>query len=374
MTERAGGSGGRDHQQVLEPLRGGDRDQRRATRSAPPASRPGCGGRGQIRLERMPDTAGRLRSCLWFPETSQSFERTRSRLEQLSFRLAGERSRMASSRRHLNCPACSIRSERRDADPVHPSSATPRHVVGTPARRPRVRTAHQRGAGCAGSLARGSAARLIPALVSFASAMAAPRTRASGSVRSSGCATTARVAWSTGSRTIYYSLTAPAKGGPAAPTAAARPGGRGRGGASTRPRHVVRYYRPRDIRPLIAPACPARASGARRSHGGTPPPVLITSFRPSPATRRWSSASPGSTAPEPRRGCTRARRSRASRCPQRGPEEVPLPLRSRLLATFNSGFKLTRLGRRLRDRRAHLRAACTTARRRSCATATAAST
>ena len=60
-----------------------------------------------------------------------------------------------------------------------------------------------------------------------------------------------------------------------------------------------------------------------------------------------------------------------SRGPDGGADASSAP---RLVATFNSGFKLERLGRRLRRRRPHLRADASPDWRRSCATATAGST
>jgi hypothetical protein len=116
---------------------------------------------------------------------------------------------------------------------------------------------------------------------------------------------------------IYYSLTAPATGGAALrslPTA----------GAAAR-------YAPRAIPPVIRPALP----GEGVWHGAGP--VLVATFRPDPlypqmvagvawidSSRTWVQLYPGRYEP-PGGGA---------------PAEVPPALRSRLVATFNSGFKL----------------------------------
>jgi hypothetical protein len=77
------------------------------------------------------------------------------------------------------------------------------------------------------------------------------------------------------------------------------------------------------------------------ANGGSAPPVLITSYRPDPIdyprvvagvawidhTRTATTLVPGISEP-------------AVPLPSRGPEEVSLSTRSRLVATFNSGFKL----------------------------------
>jgi phosphodiester glycosidase len=129
---------------------------------------------------------------------------------------------------------------------------------------------------------------------------------------------------------IYYSLNAPAKGGPALkrlPTVGVGATALGAG------------YRPRPIPPVIDPALP----GEGVWHGTGPivrgaPPVLVTTFRPDPnypqmvagvawidSTRAWVQLYPGRYEP-PNSGSALA--------------EVPAALRGGLLATFNSGFKL----------------------------------
>ncbi len=139
---------------------------------------------------------------------------------------------------------------------------------------------------------------------------------------------------------IYYTLNAPSTGGPALhslPRQASVTGGRAR--------VPVHYYRPPRIRPVIHPALPGEGVWhATLAGGGSRPPVLITSFRPNPlypqlvAGVAWIDSSRTSTwlypgAQEP-----------AVTMTSRGPEEVPVPLRSKLVATFNSAFKLSDSG------------------------------
>ncbi len=140
---------------------------------------------------------------------------------------------------------------------------------------------------------------------------------------------------------IYYSLNAPSTGGPALRKLPQQSSvNTGHGG-----RVPVHYYRPHRIRPVIHPALPGEGAWrATFADGGTRPPVLITSFRPNPlypqlvAGVAWIDSSRTSTwlypgAQEP-----------AVAMPSRGPEEVPMHLRGKLVATFNSGFKLADSG------------------------------
>jgi len=130
----------------------------------------------------------------------------------------------------------------------------------------------------------------------------------------------------------YYSLTAPSKGGPslkALPLV---------GGGLVHER--VGAFAPRVVRPLIFPALAGEGVWRRTRTGlGKHPPVLVTVYRDEPAypreiaglawidTRRVSiTLNPGVLEPNVTL--------------PRGSSEVPQALRSRLLATFNSGFKL----------------------------------
>jgi len=141
---------------------------------------------------------------------------------------------------------------------------------------------------------------------------------------------------------IYYSLNAPAKGGKPLTSLPDLPGTSIAGSG----RHVrIHYYRPRAIRPIIHPALPGEGRWrATFAGGGGRPPVLITSFRPTPvypdvvAGVAWVDASRTSTWLYP--GISEP----AVPMTSRGPEEVPRQLRSKLVATFNSGFKLSDSG------------------------------
>ena len=184
---------------------------------------------------------------------------------------------------------------------------------------------------------------LLPGVVSFA-AMLTQRSDSSLGVRS--------VEWlrDNGARglvnrveNIYYSLNSPATGGPAL-KALPRQAGAGsavavRAAALARARAAA--YQPPSIAPVIAPALAGEGVWhGTYSAGGAHPPVLITSFRPDPNypqlvagvawidhTRTSTWLYPGIQEPN-------------VALPSRGPEEVPPSMRGKLVATFNSGFKL----------------------------------
>jgi len=140
---------------------------------------------------------------------------------------------------------------------------------------------------------------------------------------------------------IYYSFNAPSTGGPALRALPKQTGAVGAGAA----RYHVHYYRPRRIEPTIHPALPGEGVWrATFAPGRSHPPVLITSFRPDPSypqlvagvawidhtqTSVW--LYPGLSEP-------------AVTLPSRGPMEVPIRRRRQLVATFNSGFKLSDSG------------------------------
>ena len=139
---------------------------------------------------------------------------------------------------------------------------------------------------------------------------------------------------------IYYSLTAPSKGGPrlkALPKQA--------GAVKAFVARPVHHYRPPNIAPVITPALPGEGVWhATFAAGGSRPPALITSFRPEPSypqlvagvawidhTRASVRLYPGLQEP-------------SVAMPARGPMEVPRRLRPTVVATFNSGFKLSDSG------------------------------
>lgn len=146
-----------------------------------------------------------------------------------------------------------------------------------------------------------------------------------------------------GVENLYYTLSAPATGGPALHALPQQPDA---GSAGPSPRsHVAVAYRPARINPVIHPSLPGEgvwrstfAGHARR------PPVLVTSFRPDPnypqlvAGVAWINTRVTTTWLYP------GRLEPAVSLPSRGPMQVPSSLRSRLVATFNSGFKLSDSG------------------------------
>jgi hypothetical protein len=136
---------------------------------------------------------------------------------------------------------------------------------------------------------------------------------------------------------LYYSLTAPSKGGPGLKALPKQ-----NGAQALIPIRVPRYYRPPNIKPVITPPLPGEGVWhatyvARALH----PPVLITSFRPDPSYPQvvagvaWIDHTQTSTWLYP--GVSEP----AVPVPSRGPEEIPEQMRSQLVASFNSGFKLS---------------------------------
>jgi hypothetical protein len=175
---------------------------------------------------------------------------------------------------------------------------------------------------------------------------------------------------------LYYSWTAPSKGGPtlkALPRQAGaaagvglasshEPGHAAGHAASTHPvagggiratshamsrffHFVAPPYLPPPIAPVIHPALPGEGVWHATEGGfGNNPPVLITSFRPQPDYPQvvvgiaWINHARTSTMLYP--GLSEP----AVSIPDRGPEEVPPSTRAKLVATFNSGFKLADSG------------------------------
>jgi Phosphodiester glycosidase len=140
---------------------------------------------------------------------------------------------------------------------------------------------------------------------------------------------------------IYYSLNAPATGGPQLRTLPSLAGVTLHSPAA-HVRAVRHYDRPPRIRRVLAPALPGEGVWrATFAQGGGRPPVLITSFRPDPNYPRmvagvaWIDQSRTTTWLYP------GRLEPSVSLPARGPMEVPLRLRPRLVATFNSAFKLS---------------------------------
>jgi hypothetical protein len=134
---------------------------------------------------------------------------------------------------------------------------------------------------------------------------------------------------------LYYTWSAPSTGGPALkalPKQAGTP-------AIVIP-HAVSLYHPRRIRPLISPALPGE--GVWRStfaNHGLSPPVLVTTFRSDPAYPQMVAGVAWIEQARTRVVLYPGLQEPSVTLP-RGPMEVPPSLRSKLVATFNSGFKL----------------------------------
>jgi len=136
---------------------------------------------------------------------------------------------------------------------------------------------------------------------------------------------------------FYYSLNAPAKGGPqlkALPNV---------GVAGPLAASVKTVERPARIVPLTTVALPGEGiwHTTQRGESRTHPPLLVTTFRSNPAEYprlvagvAWINTSRAVISLYP------GRMEPAVTLPSRGAMEVPAEFRHRLLATFNSGFKL----------------------------------
>jgi hypothetical protein len=181
------------------------------------------------------------------------------------------------------------------------------------------------------------AALLIPVAYSYVTTMTKPSSLPL-SVRSIEWVRANHGAWLVDSIEHYwYSWTAPQPGGP---TLKALPAV----GVSVRTRtakprrHVVPAYRPARVMPVLRPALPGEGiwQATGQTVGGIPP-VLVTTYRPDPTYPRvvayvaWIDHTRTQTALYPGR-------YEPPGASPRGPMEVPLGQRSRLLATFNSGF------------------------------------
>jgi hypothetical protein len=180
---------------------------------------------------------------------------------------------------------------------------------------------------------------LVPALVSFTS-MALSTSNTSLSVRS--------VEWLRDNGLVglvaqvenwYYSLTAPSKGGP---TLKSLPNVGHGGPVVTRLSAVRAGLRPARVRPFIWPWLAGEGAWHPTRAGlGKRPPLLVTTIRDEPAYPRvvlglaWINTKRTHIVLYP------GRLEPAVTLPTRGPMEVPPAARSNLLATFNSGFKLS---------------------------------
>ena len=186
---------------------------------------------------------------------------------------------------------------------------------------------------------------LVPACVSFAIALLEPSNSSMGIrsvewLRDHGAAgLVAKV------ESIYYSLTAPAKGGPALralPRVGVGSSQAQRAAAAAAGAAVV--DRPPRIAPLTSPALPGEGmwSGTLEHESRNDPPLLVTTFRSDPAEYprlvagvAWINTSNTTVS------LIAGRQEPAVQLPSRGAMDVPTAKRAQLLATFNSGFKLS---------------------------------
>ncbi len=188
------------------------------------------------------------------------------------------------------------------------------------------------------------AVALLPALISYVATMLQPSNSSLGIrsvewLRDHGAAGLV-----TEVESIYYSLEAPAKGGPALhalPKVGVSAAGAGTSAAGAGSTPVV--DRPPRIRPLAYPALPGEGMWrpAQAGESTNDPPLLLTTFRSDPseyprlvAGVAWINTSRTSVS------LYAGREQPSVELPSRGPLEVPPRDRGRLLATFNSGFKL----------------------------------
>jgi hypothetical protein len=234
-------------------------------------------------------------------------------------------------------------------EPQRRSSRRPRPSAHQPARRPRSRQGWT-----ARRLRRialiAATAALVPALFSYVSTMARPSDSSLG-IRSVEWLRDHGAAGIVASiESVYYSLTAPSKGGPTLRSlpsvgyAAARRPATGRSGGSGsagegRPSAV--RYAPPNVAPLIQPTLPGEGVWHPARPGeGTGAPLLLSTLRNQPEYPRvlaglaWIDTHRTTLTLNP------GRLEPSVELP-RGPMEVPLGRRGRLLATLNSGFKLS---------------------------------
>lgn len=150
---------------------------------------------------------------------------------------------------------------------------------------------------------------------------------------------------------IYYSLTAPAKGGPtlrSLPSVGYSSNGRShplraQAGPLTSAAGLVAYRPPR-VQPLLHPALPGEGVWRPASpHAGPDPPLLVTTLR---NLREYPRVIAGLAWIDTKR--TRITLNPGLSEPSgelpRGSADVPMKSRSHLLATFNSAFKLSDSG------------------------------
>lgn len=181
---------------------------------------------------------------------------------------------------------------------------------------------------------------LVPALISYVDTMSEPSNSSLGIrtvewLRDHGAAgLVAKV------ESVYYELTAPSKGGPAL-RALPRVGYGSSSAAATTRRALALAYRPARVVPLLHPALPGEGVWhATRPGLAAQPPVLVATLRNQPEYPRVVAGLAWIDTRRTRITLNPGRLEPSVSIP-RGAMDVPTPDRGRLLATFNSGFKLS---------------------------------
>jgi hypothetical protein len=135
----------------------------------------------------------------------------------------------------------------------------------------------------------------------------------------------------------YYTLTAPAKGGP--PLKSLPQVGVASTGADPGSRPTS--YRPPDVKPLIRPALPGEGIWKKAGAGvGPQPPLLLTTFRSDPEYPQFVAGVAWIDSARTRLDYVPGLAEPPEPLPHRGSGEVPPGRRGQLVATFNGGFPL----------------------------------
>jgi hypothetical protein len=179
---------------------------------------------------------------------------------------------------------------------------------------------------------------LIPVFASYASAIVEPSNSTLGIrtvewLRSHGAAGIVSKVES-----VYYSLTAPSKGGPTL-RALPKVGYGGAGGTA------VAAYRPPAVEPLIHPALAGEGVWrATRPSLEASPPILVTTFRNQPEYPRVVAGLAWIDTKRTTLKLIPGRQEPAVEELPRGAMQIPVTGRAGLLASFNSAFKLSDSG------------------------------
>lgn len=188
---------------------------------------------------------------------------------------------------------------------------------------------------------------LVPAMLSYVGTMAQPSNSSLG-IRSVEWLRDHGAAGLVSSiESEYYALTAPAKGGAtlrSLPRVGYTAANRSSPGHASRPSPVPLSYAPVPVAPLIHPALPEEGVWrAARPGAGADPPVQVTTLRDQLEYPRVLAGLAWIDTSRTRLALYPGRAEPAVEIP-RGSMDVPQGERGRLLATFNSGFKLSDSG------------------------------